>query len=77
MEDRIRRRILEAAYSRIRERLQAKDVTVEHLRNAALDALARARVQMEIDPVWVEEELIRLQSKPESDPEPGPDGSSV
>jgi hypothetical protein len=70
MDDEIRRIILEGAYSRIRERLQAKDVTVEHLRTVALDALARARVQMELDPVWVEEELTRLQNDPEPEPDP-------
>jgi hypothetical protein len=69
MEDEVRRAILEAAYSRIRERLQAKDVTAEHLRNAALEALARACVQMELDPAWVEEELNRLQGEPEPDPD--------
>jgi hypothetical protein len=69
MDDEIRRAVLEGAYSRIRERLQAKDVTAGHLRDVALDALTRARVQMELDPDWVEEELVRLQNRPEPDPD--------
>jgi hypothetical protein len=71
MEDEVRRAVLESAYDRIRQRLKSKDVTVEHLRSVALDALTRARIQMELDPGWVAEELTRLQnaSKPEPEPE--------
>lgn len=69
MDDDTRRGILQGAYSRIRERLQSKDLTVEHLRTAALDALARARVQVELEPVWDEAELSRLPPEPEPDPD--------
>ena len=40
---------LETAYTRIRETLQAKDVSTEHLRHIALKALERAREQIELD----------------------------
>ena len=73
MEDEVRRAVLEGAYDRIRQRLKSKDVTAEHLRSVALDALVRARIQMELDPGWVAEELTRLQSAPEPEPEPEPE----
>ncbi|HEX7777606.1 MAG TPA: hypothetical protein VF424_00120 [Vicinamibacterales bacterium] len=73
MEDEVRRAVLAGAYDRIRQRLKGKDVTAEHLRTVALDALARARVQMELDPAWVAEELTRLQTAPEREPESEPE----
>jgi hypothetical protein len=73
MEDEVRRAVLEGAYDRIRQRLKAKDVTAEHLRAVALHALGRARVQMELDPSWVAEELTRLQNAPEPKREPEPE----
>ena len=69
MEDEVRRAVLEGAYDRIRQRLKSMDVTAEHLRSVALDALVRARIQMELDPAWVAEELTRLQNEPEPEPE--------
>jgi len=51
---------IEAAYARLRENLAAKDIGAEHLRNAAIDALDRARAQVELDPQLVAQELHRL-----------------
>ena len=73
MEDEVRRAVLEGAYDRIRQRLKSKDVTAEHLRSVALEALGRARIQMELDPGGVAEELTRLQNAPEPEPEPEPE----
>jgi hypothetical protein len=55
------RAIVEAAYSRLREKLEAKDVSVDGLKKAALEALATARTQVELDPDWVAGELDRLR----------------
>ena len=51
---------IEAAYARLRENLAAKEIGAEHLRSAALDALDRARAQVELDPQLVAQELNRL-----------------
>lgn len=55
------RAIVEAAYVRLRETLEAKDVSVEGLRAAAIEALDHARIEVELDPDWVADELTRLQ----------------
>jgi hypothetical protein len=55
------RAIVEAAYARLRETLEAKDVSVEGLRAAAIEALDHARIEVELDPDWVADELTRLQ----------------
>ena len=55
--------VLEAAYSRLREKLEAKDVSADKLRAAALEALASAKQQVELDPTWIATELERLRSE--------------
>jgi hypothetical protein len=54
------RAVVEAAYARLRETLEAKDVSVEGLRAAALEALNQARIEIELDPDWLATELMRL-----------------
>ena len=59
----VRRASIEAAYSRLRESLAAREVRAEHLRTAALDALQRAKVQLqELDFADVTDELERLHT---------------
>jgi len=55
------RAVVEAAYARLRETLEAKDVSVEGLRAAAIEALNHARLEIELDPDWLANELMRLQ----------------
>ena len=55
------RAIVEAAYARLRETLEAKDVSAEGLRTAALEALNHARIEIELDPDWLVDELTRLR----------------
>jgi len=43
------RAAIEAAYARLREKLEAKDVSVEGLKIAALEALAHARDEVELE----------------------------
>lgn len=52
-----------AAYARPRDTLDAKDVTAATLRRAAFQVLERAKAEIELDPMWVEAELERLQSE--------------
>jgi len=68
------RALVESAYARLRETLEAKDVNVEGLRSAALQALEHARDQVELDPNWLAGELTRLRSEP---PTPGPPATRV
>jgi len=56
------REILEATYARLRQKLESKDVSAESLRTAALDALAKAKSEVELDPGFVAQELDRLRS---------------
>ena len=70
MSDDVRRNILEAAYKRLRERIEAKDVTAEGLKAAAFDALTSAKVQVDLDPMWVAQELDRLRVEPVAEPQP-------
>jgi hypothetical protein len=59
----VRRAFIEAAYSRLRESLAAKEVRAEHLRTAALDALQRAKLHLEeLDLADVADELERLHT---------------
>jgi len=64
MTDEAHRAVVEAAYARLRETLQAKEISVEGLRSVALEALERARTEMEmeieLDPDWLVGELRRL-----------------
>ena len=62
MSDDHRQSVIESAYARLREKLEAKDVSAESLRSAAMEALGRAKDQVELDATWVETELERLQS---------------
>ena len=55
--------LIEAAYARLRETLEAKDVSADTLRAAALEALASARHKVELDPTWIATELERLRSE--------------
>jgi hypothetical protein len=43
------RAAVEAAYARLREKLEAKDVSADGLKQAALEALATARTLVEIE----------------------------
>ena len=59
----VRRASIEAAYSRLRESLAAREVRAEHLRTAALEALQRAKVQLEeLDFADVADEMERLHT---------------
>ena len=57
------RAILQLTYARLREKLDARDVSPEHLREAALEALEKAKVEIELDPDWVAQELERLRAE--------------
>jgi hypothetical protein len=62
---------IQAAYARLRENLAAKEIGAEHLRTAAMDALDRARAQVELDPQLVAQELDRIHTeslRDENDP---------
>ena len=64
MNDDEHRAVVESAYARLRETLEAKDVSVESLRTAALEALDNARTEIELDPDWLAGELRRLSDDP-------------
>ena len=49
MDDDGHRAAVEAAYARLREKLEAKDVSADGLKQAALEALATARTLVEIE----------------------------
>jgi len=61
------RAVIETAYARLREKLEAKDVSVESLRTAALEALDHARTEIELDSDWLAGELHRLREKSQND----------
>lgn len=58
-----RRATLEAAYAKLRESLEAKDVTADTLKQSALDALERAKSEIELEPQWVANELERIHTE--------------
>jgi hypothetical protein len=59
----VRRASIEAAYSRLRELLAAREVRDEHLRTAALEALQRAKLQLdELELTDIADELERLHT---------------
>jgi len=59
----VRRATIEAAYSRLRELLAAREVRDEHLRTAALEALQRAKLQLdELELTDIADELERLHT---------------
>ena len=67
MKDDEHRALVEAAYARLRETLEAKDVNLESLRTAALEALDHARTEIELDPDWLADELRRLREDAQKD----------
>ena len=56
--------ILELTYARLEKKLKNYELSAERLRSEALELLDKARVEIELDPLWVEQELDRLRSKP-------------
>ena len=69
----VRRASIEAAYARLRELLAAREVRDEHLRTAALDALQRAKLQLdELELTDVADELERLHTDALRDEDPTP-----
>ena len=68
-----RRALIEAAYSRLRESLAAKEVRAEHLRTAALDALQKAKLHLEeVELADVADELERLHTDALRGEDPAP-----
>ncbi len=61
------RSIIESAFTRLRQTIEAKDLSTEQLRSAALEALERAKEEVELDPLclWLSEQLERLQREEE------------
>ncbi len=61
------RSIIDSAFTRLRQTIEAKDVSTEQLRSAALEALERAKEEIEHDPLclWLSEQLERLQREEE------------
>lgn len=57
------RSLIESAFARLRDIIEAKDVSTEQMRSAALEALERARVEIEQDPLclWLSEQIERLR----------------
>jgi hypothetical protein len=76
MEDESHRAAVDAAYARLRETLEAKDVSVHGLKEAALEALNTARVQVEMDPNGTTAEVREPDAAPESISEPDPQHKS-
>jgi hypothetical protein len=56
------RDVVQAAYTRLREKLEAKDVSAESLRTVALVALDTVKTQVELD-LTIADEPNRLQSE--------------
>ena len=69
--DPLSRSIIESAFTRLRQTIEAKDVSTEQLRSAALEALERAKEEIELDPLclWLSEQLERLQREEEEEEE--------
>jgi hypothetical protein len=67
----LRRSIIESAFTRLRQTIEANDVSTEELRSAALEALERAKAEIELDPLclWLSEQLERLQGEEEEEEE--------
>jgi hypothetical protein len=61
------RSIIQTAFTRLRQTIEAKDLSTEPLRSAALEALERAKEEIEHDPLclWLSEQLERLQREEE------------
>ena len=60
MSDSAAHAVLEAAYDRLVSQVENRPVTPEHLKSAALEALARAKDMIEKDPDWMARELDRI-----------------
>ena len=65
--DPLSRSIIESAFTGLRQTIEAKHVSTEQLRSAALEALERAKEEIELDPLclWLSEQLERLQREEE------------
>jgi hypothetical protein len=63
--------IIESAFTRLRETIEAKHLSTEQLRSAALETLERAKEEIEHDPLclWLSEQLDRLQREEEEEDE--------
>lgn len=61
--DPLGRSIIEGAFTRLRQTIEARDVSTEDVRSAALEALERAKEEIDLDPLclWLSEQLERLQ----------------
>ena len=61
--------IIESAFTCLRQTIEAQDVSTEQLRSAALEALERAKEEVELDPLWLwlSEQLERLQREEEEE----------
>jgi len=57
------RAVIDAVYARLSASIEAKTITAEQLKTAALDALKQARIQIELEPDWVSENLKRLSGE--------------
>jgi hypothetical protein len=58
------RSILESAFRQLRQKIAATEITDEHVKRAALEALERARARIEVDSAAVTSELHRMREKP-------------
>ena len=69
--DPLSRSIIERAFTGLRQSIEAKHVSTEQLRSAALEALGRAKEEIELDPLclWLSEQLERLQREEEEEEE--------
>ena len=68
------RAILEQVYRRLRMSTAASAVSADQLRSAALEALERAKIQIEVDTAWVQEQLERLESESRAEDAAGAGG---
>jgi hypothetical protein len=57
------RDVVQAAYARLREKLEAKDVKAESLRTVALDALDTVTTLAVLEPNGIADELERLRAE--------------
>ena len=67
--DPLSRSIIERAFTGLRQSIEAQHVSTEQLRSAALEALERAKEEIELDPLclWLSEQLERLQREEEEE----------
>jgi hypothetical protein len=67
------RAVLDAAYARLSENIEAKPITADALKRAAIDALTSAKQQIETDPAWLDGHLERLSGEQTQPLPPLPD----